>query len=71
MLKLDCSHVEIMENKIPLPDMEWSTKQIIWFIPLPQLDALMNFNMVHTRKNVMYIEYNYSSDLCSSSNSSL
>ena len=38
---------------------------------ISQLDTLRNYNMVNTRKDVIYIENNYSSNSCSSSNSSL
>ena len=68
---LSTHHLEIMENKIPLPDMEWLIKPILRFIQLPRLDALMNWNTVYTRRYVMYFEHNYSCDLCASSNSSL
>ena len=47
--------------------MEWSIKQILRFIQLPQLDALMNYNTVYTRKDVVHIERNYSNDSCSPS----
>ena len=48
-------YIEIMENKIPLADMEWSIKQILRFIQLPQLDALINYDTVYTRKDVIYL----------------
>ena len=60
-----------MHNKVPLPDMEWVIKQTLRFKQLPQLDALMNYNTIYTRKDIVYIEHNDSSDSCSSSNSSL
>ena len=43
-----------MENKIPLPDMKGSIKRILRFIQLPSpLDALINYNTVYTKKDVI------------------
>ena len=47
--------LEIMENKIPLPDMKWSTKRILRFIQAKKIESLMDPNTEHTQREIIYI----------------
>ena len=54
--------LEIMENKMPLPDMTWSIKLILKFIQTPKIEVLLDFNSVHNMREVVFIEHNFSED---------
>ena len=51
--------LDIMKNKIPLPDMTWSTKNITEFIKHPLIHSLMTYD---TQYNERIIEHSFSSD---------
>ena len=62
--------LEIMENKVPLPDMEWSIKRILRFMQTSKVEALLDFNSSYIRKEILHYDHNYS-DNDSNSDSSL
>ena len=68
---LSGQQMDIMENKIPLPDMTWSIKRILKFIQLPQLDDLMNYNTTYTRKEIIYVDHDFEDSASTTSDSSL
>ena len=45
--------MEIMENKTPLPDMEWLIKKILRFIQSPKIDRLLDFNTSYIWKEIV------------------
>ena len=56
-LKLD-----ILKNKVPLPDMSWSVKEINTFLHHPLIHLLLAYDTQYNSKVVKYIDHNYSSD---------
>ena len=52
----------ILENRIPLPDLTWSIKKTLRFIQIPEIESLIRYDFEHVLKEVMYIEHNYSDD---------
>ena len=54
--------LEIMKNKIPLPDMTWSVKDINKFIHHPLIHSLMAYDTQYNIREIEYIDHNYSSD---------
>ena len=66
-LMTDCEattslQLEIMNNKIPLPDMTWSVKEINAFIHHPLIHALMTYDTQYNRREIEYLEHNFSTD---------
>ena len=66
-LMTDCEatyaiQMDIMKNQIPLPDMTWSVIDINKFIQHPLIHSLMTYDTQYNRKEVEYIEHNFSSD---------
>ena len=66
-LMTDCEatvslQMEIMKNKIPLPDMTWSVKDINTFIENPLVHSLMTYDTRYNSREIEYIEHNYSSE---------
>ena len=66
-LMTDCEatstiQLDIMKNKIPLPDMTWSTKNITEFIQHPLIHSLMTYDTQYNERIIEYIEHNFSSD---------
>ena len=53
--------LDIMKNKIPLPDMTWSVKDINTFIRQPTIQKLMMHNADLNERLIEYIDPNYSS----------
>ena len=69
-LMTDCEatsslQLDIMKNKIPLPDMTWSVKDINNFIQHPLIHSLMTNDTQYNNREIEYIEHNYSSDASS------
>ena len=69
-LKTDCEatstlQLDIMKNRIPLPDMTWSVKDINKFIQHPLIHSLMTYDTQYNNKEIEYIEHNFSSDASS------
>ena len=65
-LMTDCEatttiQMDIMRNKIPLPDMKWSVKDINTFIQHPLIHSLMTYDTQYSRE-IEYIDHNYSTD---------
>ena len=54
--------LDIMKNKIPLPDMPWSVKDINKFIQHPLIHALMTFDTQYNNREIEFIDHNYSTD---------
>ena len=54
--------IDIMKNKIPLPDMAWSVKDINTFIHHPLIHSLMTYDTQYNNREIEYIDHNYSSD---------
>ena len=54
--------LNIMKNKIPLPDMSWSVKEINNFIHHPLVHSLMTYDTQYNHREIEYIEHNYSSE---------
>ena len=54
--------IDIMKNKIPLPEMSWSVKDINMFIHHPIIHSLMKYNTDYNIREIEYIEHNYSTD---------
>ena len=61
--------LEIMEGKIPLPDMTWSIKRILRFIQTKKVENRLDLNLEHTRREIIYIEHNYSDEVSTSDSS--
>ena len=53
---------DIMKNKLPLPDMTWSIKDINIFIYHPTIHQLMIHNIDYIEIEIDYIERNNLSD---------
>ena len=65
-LMTDCDvttpiQLDIMKNKIPLPDMIWSVKGINKFIHFPTIHKLMVYNTDYIEREIEYINNNCSS----------
>ena len=55
--------MDIMKNKIPVPDMTWSVKDINTFIHHPLIVlSLMAYDTQYNSREIEYIDHNYSSD---------
>ena len=54
--------MDIMKNKIPLPDMTWSVKDINKFIQYPLIHSLMTYGTQYNNREIAYIDNNYSSE---------
>ena len=54
--------MDIMKNKIPLPDMTWSVRDINTFIHHPLILSLMAYDTQYNSREIEYIDHNYSSD---------
>ena len=54
--------LDIMKNKIPLPDMTWSVKDINSFIHHPMIHSLMTYDTQYNTREIEFIEHNYSTD---------
>ena len=61
--------LEIMENKIPLPDMSWSIKRVLRFLQTPKVELLMDLNTSHLKKEIIFLEHNFSDEVSSSDSS--
>ena len=66
-LMTDCEataslQMDIMKNKIPLPDMSWSVKDLNTFIQHPLIHSLMTYDTQYNDREIEYMEHNYSSD---------
>ena len=66
-LMTDCEatasiQMDIMKNKIPLPNMTWSVREVNTFIRHPLIHSLMTYNTQYNPREIEYIEHNYSSD---------
>ena len=66
-LMTDCEatttiQIEIMKNKIPLPDMTWCVKDINTFIHHPLIHSLTTYDTQYNNREIEYMEHNYSSD---------
>ena len=66
-LMTDCEattslQMDLLKNKIPLPDMTWSVKEINSFIHHPLIHSLMTYDTQYNNKEIQYIEHNYSSE---------
>ena len=55
--------------EIPLPDMTWSIKRILHFIPTKKVENLLDLNSEHTRREIIYIEHNYFDEVSTSDSS--
>ena len=69
-LMTDCEattmlQLNIMKNKIPLPDMTWSVKDINTFIQHLLIHSPTTFDTQYINIKIEYIEHNYSSDASS------
>ena len=51
-----------MKNKMPLPDMTWSVKDINTFIHHPTMHKLRMHNTNYIEREIEYIDHNDSSD---------
>ena len=54
--------MNIMKNKIPLPDMTWSVKDLNTFIRHPLIHSLMTYDTQYNNREIVYIDHDYSSD---------
>ena len=54
--------MDIVKNKIPLPDMTWSVQDINKFIQHPLIHSLMTYDTQKKNSEIEYIDHNYSSD---------
>ena len=54
--------VDIMNNKIPLPDMTWSVKEIDKFLHHPLIHSLTTYDTQYNERVIEFIEHNFSSD---------
>ena len=66
-LMTDCEatstlQLDIMKNKIPLPDMSWSVKDINKFIRHPLIHALMTYDTQYNNREIEFMDHNYSTD---------
>ena len=57
--------MDIMKNRIPLPDMTWSVKDIEAYIQNPLIHSLMTYDTQYNVKETEYLDHNYSSDASS------
>ena len=57
--------LDIVKNKILLPDMTWSVLDIIKFIQHPLIHSLMTYDTQYNNREIEYVERNYSSDASS------
>ena len=58
--------MDILRNKIPLPDMTWSVKELNTFIHHSLIHSLMTYDTQYNNREIIYMEHNYSSDYSSS-----
>ena len=54
-----------MKNKIPLPEMTLSVKDINTLIRHPLINSLITYDAQYSNREVEYIEHDYSSDTSS------
>ena len=54
--------LEIMKNKIPLPDMKWSVKDINTFMQHPLIHSLMTYDTQYNNREIEYFDHNYPTD---------
>ena len=54
--------MDILRNKIPLPDMTWSVKDINSFMHHHVIHSLMTYDTHYNSREIEYIDHNYSSD---------
>ena len=54
--------MEIMKNKIPLPDMTWSVREINDFLHHPTIHSLTSYDTQYNEREIEFIEHNFSSD---------
>ena len=69
-LMTDCEattslQMDIMKNRIPLPDMTWSVKVINKFIQHLLIHSLMTYDTQYNNRKIEYIDHNYSCDASS------
>ena len=57
--------MDVMQNKIPLPDMTWSVQDINKFIQHPVVYLLMAYDTQYNSKEIEFIDHNYSTDASS------
>ena len=63
---IDCEanttiQMDVMKNKIPLPDMSWSAKDINTFLQQPVIHTLTAYDTQYNTREIEYIDHNYSS----------
>ena len=51
-----------MKNKIPLPDMTMSVKDINKFVHHPLIYSLTAYEKEYNTREIVFLEHNYSSD---------
>ena len=54
--------LDIVKNKISLPGMTWSVKDINTFIKYPLIHSLMTYDTQYNNREIEYMEFNHSSD---------
>ena len=54
--------MDIMKNKLPLPDMPWSVKDINTFIQHPLIHSLITYDTQYNNREIEYIDHSYSSE---------
>ena len=54
--------MDIMKNRIPLPDMKWSVRDMNTFIQHPKIYQMKTYDTQYNNKEIEFMEHNYSSD---------